>query len=320
MSKDTANSNLSVTQLKNRLFLAMFFVSLVPLFFWIIFIFRPISVTQTTYPFLKIGFMFGICLGVISLVALWLSKRLAKPIEELRTTQNQLIQSAKLASVGTLAAGVAHELNQCLMVIRGYSQMLLDDLEEDNSTYKDLRQIERQTSRMMKIISQLKDFSRQSRGDFKAINIKKLIDETLVLLQQQLKNNNIELEIYFSDSNLMVWGDITQLEQVFINLIINAQDAIMAKKESGKIIIRIFPDQASQNQLNIEVIDSGVGIEQDIQNLIFDPFFTSKEVGKGTGLGLAISYGLVKEHGGWLEFESTPGQGSLFRVKLPIKS
>lgn len=250
-----------------------------------------------------------------------LHDELERKVEErtmaLQQTQAQLIQSGKLAAVGTLAAGVAHELNQPLMVIRGYAQELLaDERVACEEIREDLRRIEAQTTRMAAIINHLRDFSRQSRGKREVTDLNRVVTDALTFLAQQLKTKNIAVVQELLPALPPVWADPMQIEQVFLNLVTNARDAM---EEDGAGTITIRTELAAGGRVGLSVTDTGPGIPSDLQTRIFDPFFTTKEVGKGTGLGLSICHGIVEEHGGALTMESptSDGRGARFSIALP---
>jgi PAS domain S-box-containing protein len=256
---------------------------------------------------------------------------LKKAYQELKHTQSQLIQSGKLASIGELAAGVAHELNQPLMVIRGNAQLVKRFISKGNYGIEDLLKqmepIERNTKRMMNIINHLRTFSRQSKSEYFALNINQVIEESFLMVGEQLRLRNIEIKKTLDPALPKIMGDMNQLEQVFLNLITNARDAITEKEDgerqnngnadSIEIITRTSED--NKNLIEILFKDSGKGINDSVQSSIFDPFFTTKEVGKGTGLGLSISYGIIRDHNGQIEIAETGPQGTTFQVKLPIE-
>jgi PAS domain S-box-containing protein len=256
---------------------------------------------------------------------------LKKAYQELKYTQSQLVQSGKLASIGELAAGVAHELNQPLMVIRGNAQLVKRFISKGNYGIEDLLKqmepIERNTKRMMNIINHLRTFSRQSKSEYFALNINQVIEESFLMVGEQLRLRNIEIKKTLDPGLPKIMGDMNQLEQVFLNLITNARDAITEKEggerqnngnaDSIEIITRTSED--NKNLIEILFKDSGKGINDSVQSSIFDPFFTTKEVGKGTGLGLSISYGIIRDHNGQIEIAETGLQGTTFQVKLPIE-
>jgi PAS domain S-box-containing protein len=266
---------------------------------------------------------------------------LKKSYEELQLTQSQLIQSAKLASIGELASGVAHELNQPLMVIRGIFQLVRRSIGKNNlgisELLEQLEPIERNTKRMMNIINHLRTFSRQSGMEFGPVDGNKIIEDSLLMIREQLRIHDIQVKKDPDVDLPKIKGDANQLEQVFLNLITNARDAILQRSEvSGKksenrgrleIITRMgetdnhqssINGQQSQNFAEILIRDNGSGIPADKVGKIFDPFFTTKEVGKGTGLGLSISYGIIKDHQGEISVAETSPRGTTFRVRLPI--
>ena len=266
---------------------------------------------------------------------------LKKSYEELQLTQSQLIQSGKLASIGELASGVAHELNQPLMVIRGTAQLVKRSIGKNNMDIgKLLEQLEpilRNTKRMMNIINHLRTFSRQSGMEFRPVDGNKLIEDSLLMISEQLRIHDIEVKNNPDVDLPKIKGDANQLEQVLLNLITNARDAILQRSEvSGKksenrgrleIITRMGETdnhqsstngQQSQNFVEILIRDNGGGIPADRVDKIFDPFFTTKEVGKGTGLGLSISYGIIKDHQGEISVAETSPTGTTFRIRLPI--
>lgn len=246
-----------------------------------------------------------------------LEQKVEERTRDLKQTQAQLIQSGKLAAVGTLAAGVAHELNQPLMVIRGYAQELLaDERVASEEICEDLRRIEAQTTRMAAIINHLRVFSRQSKGKREVTDLNQVVTGALTFLAQQLKTKNIAVVQELLPALPPVWTDPLQIEQVFLNLVTNARDAM---EEVGTGTITIRTELAADSRVWLSVTDTGPGIPPDLQTRIFDPFFTTKEVGKGTGLGLSICHGIVEEHGGALKMESpmADGRGARFTIVLP---
>ena len=246
-----------------------------------------------------------------------LEQKVEERTRALQQTQTQLIQSEKLVAIGTLAAGVAHELNQPLMVIRGYAQELLaDERLVDEGIYEDLRRIEAQTTRMAAIINHLCDFSRQSKGKRQVTDLNHVVTDALAFLGQQLKTKNIAVVQELFPALPPVWADPMQIEQVLLNLVTNARDAM---EEVGTGTVTIRTELAAGSRVGLSVIDTGPGIPPDLQTRIFDPFFTTKEVGKGTGLGLSICHGIVEEHGGDLTVESPVAdrRGARFTIVLP---
>jgi signal transduction histidine kinase len=250
--------------------------------------------------------------------------------DELKHAQAQLVQSAKLASIGELAAGVAHELNQPLMVIRGTAQML-DRARSKASLNMEsiggqLNLIKRNTKRMMRIIEHLRTFSQQSKGERSQVDVNKTLESCFLLLGEQLRVDEIAVEMDMADHLPRVWCDGNQLEQVFLNLITNARDAIKEKLAGGGgnhfgcMYLTTRHLTGPPETVEVRVRDNGGGIAEDKLDWIFDPFFTTKEVGKGTGLGLSISYGIVLDHHGDLRVGDTGPEGTTFIVQLPTGS
>ena len=256
---------------------------------------------------------------------------LKQAYQELKHTQSQLVQSGKLASIGELAAGVAHELNQPLMVIRGNAQLVKRFISKGTYKMEDLLKqmepIERNTKRMMNIINHLRTFSRQSKSEFYSLDVNQVIEESFLMVGAQLRLRNIEIIKRLDSSLPRIKGDMNQLEQVFLNLITNARDAITEKNEDETSqndraeCIEIISRASESDQGLVEILfkDSGSGINESARTSIFDPFFTTKEVGKGTGLGLSISYGIISNHNGKIEIADTGPQGTTFKVILPTE-
>lgn len=244
--------------------------------------------------------------------------------KELKSTQAQLVQSGKLASIGELAAGIAHELNQPLMVIRTTGQFIWRSLEKGTGGIDALKEhfepIERNTKRMMNIITHLRTFSRQTQTEFSPQDINTIIEDSFLMVGEQLRLHNIEVQKNLTPHLPKILGDANQLEQVILNLLTNARDAIDVKGEKGLGQIEISTRISRNDITYVEILlkDSGTGIPEDQVKNIFDPFFTTKEVGKGTGLGLSISYGIIKEHQGEIEVVETSPEGTTFRIKLPV--
>ena len=229
--------------------------------------------------------------------------------------QNQLITSEKMASVGMLAAGIAHEINTPLTGISSYCQFLLDN-PSDAENRELVAKMHDQVLRANKIIRTLLDFSRQKGQQPLPINLNKVIEESLALVEHKLKRKNIifKKEINFQKS---FHGFSTRLQQLFINLFINAIDAIDAINGEGQISIQ---GEETSEQITIRFKDNGRGIREKLLEKIFDPFFTTKEIGKGTGLGLSIVYSIVKEHYGNIEVHSKVDLGTTFIITFPVQS
>jgi PAS domain S-box-containing protein len=227
--------------------------------------------------------------------------------------EETLQQSEKLSSIGLLAAGVAHEVNTPLTGVSSYTQMLLGMIPETDPKHALLQKMQRQTDRASNIVGNLLNFSRTgSSTDFGEISINKLLNDTLQLLEPQLRKSNIEVFKDYADELPNIYGNGGKLQQVFTNLILNARDAMFG---GGTITLKTLNDGG--DEVVVEVSDTGEGIAPENLTKIFDPFFTTKGVGNGTGLGLAVSYGIVQEHAGSIEAKSENGDGSTFRLVFP---
>jgi two-component system, NtrC family, sensor kinase len=235
-------------------------------------------------------------------------------VTERMKLEEQVQQSDKLSSIGLLAAGVAHEVNTPLTGISSYSQMLMQQVPETDPRHQLLEKIYRQTSRASSIVNNLLNFSRVSDSRFAMIDLNRVLDDTIQLLESQLRNTQIEVVRSYSAELPLVPGNAPKLQQVFMNLILNARDAM---PEGGRLEISTESDEDS---VIIKFRDSGMGIDPEHLSKIYDPFFTTKQIGKGTGLGLAVSYGIIKDHSGHINVESKLGEGALFMITLPLAS
>jgi len=237
-------------------------------------------------------------------------------IQELESREAVLIQSHKMRAVGTLTAGVAHELNNPLNNITLTAHMLLEDYPDlsDDERKEMVEDIVGEAKRSKHIISNLLDFARESGSQLEPLDLKQLLNDTINLAANQIKLSGIRIAFQATDNLPRVHGDSQQLRQVFLNLILNAIDA---SKKGDKIQVLVLPAD-EPNYVAVKVIDSGAGIPDHILGSIFDPFFTTKGKGKGTGLGLSVSQGIVAKHGGRIRVTSGEGQGSTFTVTLPV--
>jgi two-component system NtrC family sensor kinase len=226
--------------------------------------------------------------------------------------EEQLQISEKMASNGLLAAGVAHEVITPLTGISSFTQMLLQGAEPDDPKTKVLEKIERQTFRAAKIVNGLLNLARPAQTDSAAVDVNVVINDVLALLEHQLRTGRIQVRKEIAAAPLLVQGVEYKLQQVFLNLFLNARDAM---PRGGWLTIATRADQSGAV---VEVGDTGSGIPPEQLSRIYDPFFTTKELGKGTGLGLSITYGIVQEHGGTIACESVIGQGTRFVLSLPI--
>lgn len=242
---------------------------------------------------------------------------------ELKSAQEALVQAGKLAALGELAAGVAHELNQPLSGVLGFGQELERILKEkfqDAVAADYLQEVLKNGVRMKKIIQQLREFTRRSVEDFQNVQVINVIHDSFKLLEQQLKSRGIEVKIKNEAGLPDVYCNPFQLEQVFINLATNARDAIeLADRGSGKIEIELRRKSDDPKRfLEVQFSDDGCGMTSETKNRAAEPFYTTKEVGKGTGLGLSVSYGIMSKIHGTILIESTPGRGTTFLLTLPV--
>ncbi len=237
-------------------------------------------------------------------------------IDEIQKREDFLIQSHKMRAVGTLTAGVAHELNNPLNNIMLTAHMLLEDYAglDDGQRQEMVSDMVDEVGRAQKIIRNLLDFARESGSTLEPLDLRELMEETVKLAANQVKLSGIKTELSAVDNLPRVHGDRQQLQQVFLNLILNAMDA---SPKGAKIQIMVLPAD-EPNYLAVKVVDHGSGIPPHVAASIFDPFFTTKAPGKGTGLGLSVSQGIVVKHGGKISVNSREGAGSTFTVTLPI--
>jgi PAS domain S-box-containing protein len=227
--------------------------------------------------------------------------------------EEQLQQREKLSSIGLLAAGVAHEVNTPLTGVSSYTQMLLGMLSENDPKHALLQKVRTQAERATNIVNNLLNFSRTgSATEFAEVNVARVLDDTLQLLEPQMRRSQIEIVRAYEKDAPGVYGNAGKLQQVFTNLLLNARDAI---PDGGRIVVST--STADDGSLVAEITDTGIGIAPENVAKIYDPFYTTKGVGQGTGLGLAVSYGIVQEHTGRISVESTPGHGTTFRITLP---
>jgi two-component system NtrC family sensor kinase len=234
-----------------------------------------------------------------------------KAYEDLRHTQEQLLQSEKMSAVGQLIAGVAHELNNPLTAILGYAQ-LLDGAGLDHRSADYVKKLFKQAQRTHRVVQNLLSFSRQRKPQKQDVDLKRVLEETLALREYDLKVSNITLERDLPDDMPPVVADPHQLEQVFLNVINNALDAMLESHSSGVLKVRGF---RRNSFVCVEFDDSGPGIKDPTR--IFDPFYTTKTIGKGTGLGLSICYGIIKEHGGEIVARNRDEGGAAIEIRLP---
>ncbi len=248
---------------------------------------------------------------------------IAKDLTRVKTMMEQLVSSEKMASVGQMAAGVAHEINTPLGIILGYAQLMKDDFDEDSEAYQNLCVIERQTKASRKIVADLLKFSRQAGSARKDIDLNEILSDVVAVTEHNLNLNHVQVHLDLADHLPRIIGDAEKLRQVFVNLINNAQHA-MEEQGGGDLYLGTSYDPGKK-QVIARVRDTGHGIPDDVKAKIFDPFFTTKPVGKGTGLGLSVTYGIIQDHGGRIVVESPVRnpetgemiQGTEFRILLP---
>jgi len=236
--------------------------------------------------------------------------------KELEAAQIQLLQNEKMASLGKLAAGVAHQLNNPLGGIMLYSRLIQEECELSDQANEDLTRILRDAERCRDTVKELLVFARQTRQEKQYHDINKSLTRTLFLLEKQVLFQNIQIETRLDAELPQVYGDIQQLNHVFMNIILNAAQAMDGK---GKLSISSVLSSDHQNVI-IEFSDTGPGIPEDVLPHVFEPFYTTKDEGKGTGLGLSLAYGIVESHQGKITARNNPDHGSIFTIELPINS
>jgi signal transduction histidine kinase len=262
-----------------------------------------------------------------------LYEELQNRMEELKRTQAQLIQSAKLAAIGELAAGVAHEINNPLTSIVGFTRLLLQEIDDD-AMKEDLQIIDREAARTKAIVRGLLDFARQREPQLEQVDVNEIVQTTMALIRHQAKCARVAIKESYDETLPLVSLDADQIKQVFLNMMTNAIQA-MPKGGELKVVTarrsqaqspdgstgspqRLAKGMDSADYVVVEFHDTGTGISMEDLPRIFDPFFTTKEVGQGTGLGLSISHSIVEKHGGKIKVESKVGRGSTFTVMLPV--
>lgn len=243
-----------------------------------------------------------------------LEKKVEERTKELTEMQAKLLQSEKLASLGKLAAGVAHEINNPLGAILIYSHLLLEETPKNTPNYENLKKIVKETSRCKDIVKGLLEFARPKEPEMVLTDINETVDRALAILEKQVLFQNITIKKEYGQVPRII-ADPSQLQQVFMNIIINAAEAMSGQ---GTLTIKTSLDPG-QEKIKIAFTDTGHGIRPEDMSRLFEPFFTTKEVGKGTGLGLAISYSIIQKHEGTIEVESQVDKGSTFTIILPLR-
>ena len=241
-------------------------------------------------------------------------EQMARLFDELKTSQSQLIQSAKMSAVGTMVAGVAHELNNPLTAILHFAEYCRDHTDPDDRLHGISGDIEHETRRCIRVVDNLLTFSRMDRGESRrSLALPDIIERVLRLLSYRLERLDIEVIAELTDSTPTILGSEDHLQQVVFNLVNNAIDA-MHDSSSRTLTLRLAPEG---QWIRLEVIDTGCGIPEAHTNLVLDPFFTTKPIGKGTGLGLSVSRSIVEAHYGTMDIRSTHGEGTTVAITLP---
>ncbi len=235
---------------------------------------------------------------------------------DLQKTQTQLLQAEKMSSLGKLAAGVAHQLNNPLGGITLYAKLLLEDYDLCEEAVEDVNRIIRDAQRGTETVKELLEFARQTRLKRVRVDVNQAVSRTLFLLENQTLFHDIQIEKDFYEKSLVISADIQQLNHVFMNIILNAAQAMEGK---GRLEIQTGLD-ASRGLVMVKISDTGPGIPEDVIPHVFEPFYTTKEEGKGTGLGLSLVYSIIDEHGGQISADNQPGGGGVFTFELPVHS
>ncbi len=240
--------------------------------------------------------------------------------QELREKQEQLVQAGKLATLGELTTGIAHELNNPLNNIGLFVGNAIDLIElgladtNPQQILHELHQAMQQVRKATEIISHLRTFGRAASVSYEPVSIEQVVHNAISLMREQLRLRQISVQEHFPAEEVIVMGNAIQLEQVFINLLTNARDALT--RVAHKVIT--ITCTVKEHVVELQVSDTGMGISPGLEKRIFDPFFTTKEVGAGTGLGLSITYGIIRDHLGTIQVDNHPGEGACFRIQLPL--
>jgi signal transduction histidine kinase len=237
--------------------------------------------------------------------------------DETRDIYHQLLQAEKMAALGQTISGVAHELNNPLATILSWSERLSQKPTLDDSMRRGLETILSESERAARIVRNLLTFARKRQTTRMMVDVNHIVGETLALRSYDQRVTNIRVIDALAAGLPQVFADGHQMQQVLLNLVINAEQAMLSANGHGVLVVRSWHDVEHESVV-LEINDDGPGIPEDVQPKIFDPFFTTKEVGKGTGLGLTVAYAIVQEHGGRIRLESRPGAGASFYVELPV--
>jgi PAS domain S-box-containing protein len=239
---------------------------------------------------------------------------------KLKAAQVRLVEASKMRALGELVAGVAHELNNPLMASQTILHVILKKLSEDSPERERLELIRKCNDRIERIVEHLKEFSRQTKPEFREMDVNQPIENALMITGQQLLNHNISIVRKLSENLPKISGDASQLEQVLLNLISNARDAMDTMEGRKELTIRSYQiENEGNSEVAVSIMDTGAGISEDNLSKVFEPFFSTKPVGKGTGLGLSLCFGIIEAHAGRIEIKSKPGKGTEVFVYLPVK-
>ena len=258
----------------------------------------------------------------IMLAVNMLGEELKSNAEKIEQGERLVEQTSKLAFLGEMSSGLSHELNNPLFLLMGFLDLARRNLIKDHpQAYESVRthldEVFIGAERMRKIINQMRDFSRQSTNTLERVDLNQVIQDSFILFREHLKNKNISVQFDLSERELAIMADKIKLEQVFVNLIANARDAIELKngEGGGKIVVASHLDKEFAT---IQFSDDGCGMDEETRGRLYDAFFTTKEIGKGTGLGMSVSYGILKSFNSLIYCDSTPGEGTRFTIKIPL--
>jgi two-component system NtrC family sensor kinase len=252
-------------------------------------------------------------IGIAGKAFNYLTASLQKAENERDKAEKQARQSERLASVGQLAAGIGHEINNPLMNIMSLAALVEGSVKDDEQAKSDLQLLQKEGQRCARIVQGILSFARENKPDFREFNMADLVDDTLNLLQHRIESADI-IVVTDQEHDLFMVGDMNQLQQVLVNIILNA---VQASHAGGTIHIKSYKDI---DYVAVEIIDTGAGIRPDAITKVFDPFFTTKKEGEGTGLGLSVSYGIVKHHGGTIHIENNQEAGLRVVILLPFNA
>jgi signal transduction histidine kinase len=237
-------------------------------------------------------------------------------MEAQRSAENKLLQAAKLAAVGEMAAGIAHELNNPLTTVIGFSELVFNELKEDSPNYEEMSMVLAEARRASGVVRRLLDFSRQGERTRTRSDLNEVVYDVVALTQHLIKTNDVTLSLALDGELPWVLMDTNSMKQVLLNLIHNA---LQAMPSGGYLQVSTYSTMRDEKKWAVMTVkDSGLGIKPADVERVFEPFFTTKGDHGGTGLGLSVTYGIVTDHGGTIEIESEPEKGSAFAVWLPI--